>query len=169
MLGVVLCVRCSCVRVSFSFSRSGALREVTLSRTPLRRPVCSIPKGSHSSHRPDVCLHPCVQLGGPESCSPRQADLSTHHEHSTLAVDLCSRSPCSSTLLPGVVFSTRQVTDPACYWIAHSQVACYGTEIALLATGFVVQCATELEKECHPVCYWFHSLRQCPPFNGCFM
>ena len=119
---------------------------MTLSRAPLRRPVCPIPKGSHSSHRPNVCLHPCVQLGDPESCSPRQDDLSTNHEHGTLAADLCSRSPCSSTLLPGVVSSTRQVTDPACYWIAHSQAACYGTEIALLATGFVVQCATGVKK-----------------------
>ena len=140
----------------FFFFASGALREVTLSRAPLRRPVCPIPEGSHSSHRPDVCLHPCVQLGDPESCSPRQADLSTHHEHGTLAAGLCSRSPCSSTLLPGVVSSTRQVTDPACCWIARSQAACCGTEIALLATGFVVQCATELSE-------------RSPPFNGCFM
>ena len=66
---------------------------------------------SHSSHRPDVCLHPCVQLGDPESCSPRQVDLSTHHEHGTLAADLCLRSPYSPTLLPCVVSSTRQVTD----------------------------------------------------------
>ena len=152
-----------------SFFASGALREVTLSRVPLWRPVCQIAKVSRSSHRPDVCLHPCVQLGDPESCSLRQADLSTHHELGALAADLCSRSPCSSTLLPGVVSSTRQVTDPACHWIAHSQAACYGTEIALLATGFVVQCASGVYKECHPVCFWFHNLKQCPPFSGCFM
>ena len=134
-----------CPRVSL-FHVRGAARGDSVS-APLKRPVCPIPKGSHSLHRPDVCLHPWVQLGDPESCSPRQADLSTHHEPGTLAADLCSRSPCSSTLLPGVVSSTRQVTDPACYWIAHSQAACYGTEIALLATRLVVQCATELQKE----------------------
>ena len=102
----------------FLLFASGALREVTLSRAPLRRPVCPIPKGSHSSHRPDVCLHPCVQVWDSESCSPRQADF--NHELGALAADLCSRSPCSSTLLPGVVSSTRQVNNPVCYWIVKN-------------------------------------------------
>ena len=123
-------MRCSCVRV-FLFSASGALREVTLSRAPLRRPVCPIPKGSHSSHRPNVCLHPCVQLGDPGSFCPRQADLISHHEPGTLAADLCPRSPCSSTLLLGVVSSTRKVTDPARYWIVKQYLpACNRTVAA---------------------------------------
>ena len=78
------------------FFASGVLREVTLSRAPLRRPVCPIPKGSHSSHRLDVCLHPCVPLGDPESGSPRQADLFLHHEPGTLAADLCCLVRCQA-------------------------------------------------------------------------
>ena len=62
------------------FFAPGTVREVTVSRVPLRRPVCTIPKGTRSSHSLDVCLHPCVQLGDPESRSLRQAHLATPHE-----------------------------------------------------------------------------------------
>ena len=47
----------------------------------------------------------CLEI---PSLAPRQADLTYNHEPGTLAADLCSRSPCSSTLLHGVVSSARQ-------------------------------------------------------------
>ena len=145
-------MRCSCVRVFLFFTRPGALREVTLSRVPLWRPVCPISKVSHSSHGPDVCLHPCDQLGDPESCSPRQADFSTHHELGALAADLCSRSPCSSTLLPGVVSSTRQVTRTLPCLLQGSRPVCYWNLKGVSSSMLLVLQMSEL-----------------PPFSGCFM
>ena len=152
-----------------SFSASGALREVTLFRAPLRRPVCPIRKGSHSSHRPDVCLHRCVQLGDPESCSPRQPDLS--FIVGTLAADLCLRSPCSPTLLPGVVSSTRQVNSPPCHWLVKKHLLkLHATDLSLpcLLQGLSSSVLLDF-KGVSSSALLVHSLRQCPPFNGCLL
>ena len=171
MLGVVLCVRCSCVGV-FLFFASGALREVTLSRAPPRRPVCPVPNRSNSSHRPDVCLHPCVHLGDPESCSPRQADLFSHHELGTLAADLSSRCPCSSSLVWCQAPDKRTFqhsTGSSKIIPPHSQAACYGIEIAVLATGFCRRVYNWSSRGVSSSVRLVHSLRQGPPFNGCIM
>ena len=101
---------------------------------------------------------------------PRTAQTSASTRVSSLGIPslaLPAKPSCllimSSALWPRIFvqdllahLSTRQVNNPACCWIVkkclpHSQAACYGIEIALLATGFVVQCATGVQKECHPV------------------
>ena len=146
-------MRCSCVRV-FLFFAFGALREVTLSRAPLRRPVCPIPEGSHSPHRPDDCL----QI--PSLALPAMLTSSLIMSSALWTADLCSRSQCSSTLLPGVMSSTRQVTNPACCWIVKKIshiLKPHATELTLprLLQGLSSSVLLQFLRKCRPVCYWF--------------
>ena len=155
-------MRCSRVGV-FLFFASGALREVTLSRAPLRRPVCPILEGSNSSHRPDVSTR-LSTLGIPSLALPARLTCSLIMS-SALWPRIFLQDLLAHLAWCGVKHQTSEQSSMLLdrqKISSHSQAASDGIEIAVLATGFR-----------HPVCYWsssvllVHSLRQGPPFDGC--